>query len=438
MSKPLCLLVDDEPDILDLLVLTIEPMGIECYRANNFTEAKKYLNLHKFNLCLTDMKLPDGNGLYLIDIIVNNYPNTPVAMITAHGSVEIGIKALRAGAFDCISKPLDITNLRNLIISALQLSQDEPVVKIDLIGQSLGIREVRNKIKKLARTQTPIYIKGESGTGKEIVAKMIHIKGPRARQPFIPVNCGAIPQGLMESEFFGHKKGSFTSASEDKKGLFQTANGGTLFLDEVGDLPLSMQVKLLRVIQEKVIRPIGSTEEIPVDVRMLSATNCDLAGLVKIGKFRQDLFYRINVIELYIPPLRERTEDIPNLVKHFLKKFMVDTEVRIVSEAMKALKKHFFAGNVRELENIIERAIALCEDEVIKVTDLQLPKEQSLPQGEHLAPSQDEHLAPILNEIEKETLFNALSQSKNNKTKAAKLLGMTIGAFRYRLNKYKK
>ena len=437
MSKPLCLLIDDEPDILDLLVMTLEPMGIECYRADNFAKAQDFLTSHKFNLCLTDMKLPDGNGLDIIDIIVKNYPDTPVAMLTAHGSMEIAIKALKAGAFDFISKPLDINNLRNLISLALQLSEEKPLyskssqlAKIDLIGRSQCMKDVREKIKKLARTQTPVYIKGESGTGKEIVAKLIHIKGPRAEQTFVPVNCGAIPQELMESEFFGHKKGSFTGANDNKKGLFLTASGGTLFLDEVADLPLSMQVKLLRAIQEKTIRPVGTNREIAVDVRVLSATNYDLAKLVKIGKFRQDLFYRLNVIELYIPPLRKRTEDIPNLVSHFLDKFAVERKIRVTAEVMRTLTSHFFAGNVRELENIIERAITLCENEVITITDLQLPEQQTS--------QQDEFLEPLLNEVEKETLLHALQQSKNNKTKAAKLLGISIGAFRYRFNKYKK
>ncbi|MDM8565201.1 sigma-54 dependent transcriptional regulator [Candidatus Halobeggiatoa sp. HSG11] len=442
MSKPLCLIIDDEPDILNLLAMTLEPMGIECCRANNFVEAQTFLNSHKFNLCLTDMKLPDGNGLDIIDIIVKDYPNTPVAMLTAHGSMEIAIKALKAGAFDFISKPLDIKNLRNIISSALQLSEEEGILsyskplikKIDLIGQSQVMQDVRDKIKKLARTQTPVYIKGESGTGKEIVAKMIHANGPRAKQSFVPVNCGAIPQELMENEFFGHKKGSFTSANLDKKGLFQIATGGTLFLDEVAELPLSMQVKLLRAIQEKTIRPVGSNKEITIDVRVLSATHHDLAELVKTGKFRQDLFYRINVIELYIPPLRERTEDIPCLIEHFLKKFAPDREIDISPSTMKTLKHHFFVGNVRELENILERAITFCENDKITVDDLQLSGRKNAQHNE----TEDELLDPLLNEIEKETLFNALSQSKNNKTKAARLLGISIGAFRYRFDKYKK
>ncbi|MBE9561727.1 MAG: sigma-54-dependent Fis family transcriptional regulator [Proteobacteria bacterium] len=434
MSKPRCILIDDEPDILDLLVMTLEPMGIECYCANNFVEAKKYLHLHRFNLCLTDMQLPDGNGLDIVNIITENYPNTPVAMISAHGSIEIAIKALKAGAFDFISKPINIKNLRNLISSALQLSKEKSQLlakKIDLIGQSQVMQDVRDKIKKLARTQTPVYIKGESGTGKEIVARMIHASGPRSKGSFVPVNCGAIPQELMESEFFGHKKGSFTGANEDKKGLFQIANEGTLFLDEVADLPLPMQVKLLRAIQEKTIRPVGAVTEIPIDVRMLSATNYDLSRLVKIGKFRQDLFYRINVIELFIPPLRERIEDIPHLVEHFLKKFAPEQEFSVLPTTMETLKNHFFSGNVRELENILERAITFCENGKITIGDLQLREKKN-------SQNPDDFLEPLLNEIERDTIFNALSQSKNNKTKAAKLLGINIGAFRYRLDKYKK
>ncbi len=469
MLKPLCLLIDDESDILDLLVMTLEPMGIECYRATNIDEAKKNLRLHKFNLCLTDMKLPDGNGLDIIDIIVKNYTDTPVAMITAHGSMEIAIKALKKGAFDFISKPVIVKELRKLVSSALQLPDelttyseypDCPTkITLDLIGNSQAMQNVRDKIKKLARTQTPVYIKGESGTGKEIVARLLHANGSRAEKPFVAVNCGAIPQELMESEFFGYKRGSFTGANKDKLGLFQFATEGTLFLDEVADLPLSMQVKLLRSIQEKTIRPIGSTKEIAIDVRILSATHNDLAQLVKVGKFRQDLFYRINVIELYIPPLRERTEDIPDLVNYFLKKFAKNKKIKVPPTTMNALINHYFSGNVRELENILERAITLCENKRININNLQLPDEKFLQNNESLPdevflqnneplPDEkvlqnneslpDEFLDPLLDEIEKESIFNALKQSNYNQTKAAQILGMKIGAFRYRLSKYKK
>jgi len=457
MSKPLCLIIDDESDILDLLVMTLEPMGIECHLATNIVEAKRNLHLHKFNLCLTDMKLPDGNGLDIIDIIVKNYTDTPVAMITAHGSMEIAIKALKKGAFDFISKPVIVKELRKLVSSALQLPDelttyseyseypDYPTknkITIDLIGNSRAMKNVRNKIKKLARTQTPVYIKGESGTGKEIVARLLHANGPRAEKPFVAVNCGAIPQELMESEFFGYKKGSFTGADKDKLGLFQIATEGTLFLDEVADLPLSMQVKLLRSIQEKTIRPIGSATEIAIDVRILSATHNDLAQLVKVGKFRQDLFYRINVIELYIPPLRERTEDIPDLVYYFLKKFSKDKKIKVPPITMEKLIEHFFSGNVRELENILERAVTLCENDKITVDNLQLPEDKLIQLSEDKLIQHsdeftaDEFLDPLLNEIEKETILNALKQSNNNQTKAAQILGMKIGAFRYRLKKY--
>ncbi|MFK5970050.1 MAG: sigma-54 dependent transcriptional regulator [Candidatus Marithrix sp.] len=436
MLKPLCLLIDDEPDILDLLVMTLEPMGIACCCAKNFTEAQKYLTLYRFNLCLTDMRLPDGNGLDIIDIIVQKYPFTPIAMITAHGDMETAIKAMKAGAFDFISKPFkDLKELRNLVSSALKLPENSVRYKVDLIGKSTVMQNVRNKIEKLARTQTPVYITGESGTGKEIVARMIHNNGVRTKKPFVAINCGAIPQELMESEFFGHKKGSFTGANIDKLGLFQTASGGTLFLDEVADLPLSMQVKLLRAIQEKTVRPVGATKEIPVNVRILSATNYDLAQLVKLGKFRQDLFYRINVIELYIPPLRKRTEDIPDLVEYFLKKFAANQKIYVLPETMRVLTKYFFSGNVRELENILERAITLCENNEITIDDLQLPKDKII-QSTNL--NEDEFLDPLLNEIERETIFNTLKQANNNKTKAAQILGMKIGAFRYRLGKYKK
>lgn len=459
MSKSLCLIVDDEPDILELLAMTLKRMGIECCTAENLTQAKKHLHINSFDLCLTDMRLPDGNGIELVDYIARNYPDMPVAMITAHGNVKTAIQALKTGAFDFIAKPVNVQQLRNLVNMALQLpKQCEPAssshrvdetllstsqpgkrhdkVFSNLIGQSEAMQTVRAKIKKLARSQAPVYIRGESGTGKEVVARAIHALSACANRPFVPVNCGAIPSELMETEFFGYKKGSFTGAHIDKTGLFQAAQGGTLFLDEVAELPLPMQVKLLRAIQEKQIRPLGVAKEIPVEVRILSATHHDLAKLVKQGRFRQDLFYRINVIELYIPPLRERTEDLRALVKNILDRFITSGEYqspRLSDEAMVALEKYTFPGNVRELENILERAMTLCENNLIKPEDLQLPEYEITPFEEVTTAAQ---LDPLLEDVEKETILNALEQTNGNKTKAAKLLGIGFGALRYRLQKF--
>ncbi len=428
--------------------MTINPMGIACYTANSYAEAQEYLQSNSFDLCLTDLHLPDGDGLSIVDTIGQNYPQTPVAVITAYGNVETAVQALKAGAFDFIAKPLKVTELRKLVKTALQLpklyhisskkngilpaqrvKQRENLLS-KLIGQSDTMQKVRANIEKLARNQAPIYIKGESGTGKEVAARLIHALGARAKKPFIPVNCGAIPKELMESEFFGHKKGSFSGAVFDKQGFFQAAQGGTLFLDEIADLPVHMQVKLLRAIQEKQVRPVGTVKELPTDVRILSATHRDLAKLVKEGEFRKDLFYRINVIELYIPPLRARIEDIPGLVDKILNDLnSSEHKIKISKRAIAALQKYSFPGNVRELENILERAIVFCENNTIEVKNLQLPDEKK--------PTLDKQtkLDPLLNNVEKETILDALKQTRGNKRKAAKLLGIGLGALRYRLQK---
>jgi two-component system, NtrC family, response regulator PilR len=454
IMNPSCLVVDDEPDILDLLVMTLNPMNIDCYTAQNLAQAKTYLHAQEFDLCLTDMRLPDGNGLELVKTISQDYSQIPVAVITAYGNIETAVQALKAGAFDFISKPLKITQLRNLVSNALKLPKAQQTLPkkdtfanqgfladqkltANLIGESQSMQTLRAKIKKLARSEASIYIKGESGSGKEVVARMIHTLGARANQPFVPVNCGAIPTELMESEFFGHKKGSFSGASNDKEGLFQTANQGTLFLDEVADLPLPMQVKLLRAIQSKQIRPIGAQKEIPVDVRILSATHRDLNLLVKKEQFRHDLFYRINVIEVEVPPLRQRTEDIPALTEHILKRFLIkDVEIhkhlaqqtRLSEKAMTTLNDYAYPGNVRELENILERAMTLCENHLITPKDLQLPS--------NVTPSYSGTLEFLLEKVEKETIQNALKQAQGNRKKAAELLGIGIGALRHRLQKF--
>ncbi len=440
------LIVDDEPDIRELLEITLTRMGNVTLTAANLEQAYELLKQHTFELCLTDMRLPDGNGIELVRYINQNYPETPVAMITAHGNMESAIEALKAGAFDFVSKPVDLQILRNLINSALKLnaqSGPQPDEELLLLGNSDAMQRTRNTINKLARSQAPVYISGESGVGKELVARLIHDKGPRRDHPFVPVNCGAIPGELMESEFFGHKKGSFTGAVADKEGLFQSADGGTLFLDEVADLPLQMQVKLLRAIQEKAIRPVGANNEIPINVRILSATHKNLGKMVKENQFRQDLFYRINVIELHVPSLRERPEDIPVLVEHFLHQISLRWQIAIptvTNDAMQALEAYAFPGNVRELENILERAITLCEDDAIKVEDLHLPTasyevEHSLLENNTANDDNGLSLDPVLVEKEKEVIIQALEKSRYNKTAAAKLLGITFRQLRYRIKK---
>lgn len=445
-KKHIALIVDDEPDIRELLDITLSRMNIKTYSAENITQAKDLLNQHHFDLCLTDMRLPDGNGIELIKYIQENISSLPVAMITAHGNMEYAIEALKSGAFDFISKPVDLNVLRNLVKTALKLSDTKTEETIEdqdqqygLLGKSAAIKETRKKIQKLARSQAPVYIHGESGVGKELVAKLIHEQGPRADKNFVPVNCGAIPSELMESEFFGHKKGSFTGATTDKQGLFQAADGGTLFLDEIADLPLTMQVKLLRAIQEKAIRPVGSQQEISVNVRILSATHKNLAELTGKAEFRQDLYYRINVIELEVPSLREHAEDIPILAKHLLQKIADEWQTetpKLDKDSLKALNEYSFPGNVRELENILERAMTLHEDKIITLSDLQLPnansKENSIDDGLSLNATL---LDPTLIQKEKEVIQHALEKTKYNKTAAAKLLGISFRTLRYRIKK---
>jgi two-component system response regulator PilR (NtrC family) len=441
------LIVDDEPDIRELLELTLGRMNIDTRAAADLAEARELLAQYSFDLCLTDMKLPDGNGVELVEYIQVHFPKTPVAVITAHGNMEWAIKALKAGAFDFVSKPVDLQILRNLVNTALKVSDSAARLdrrsRDELLGDSPLMQKTRSTIAKVARSQAPVYISGESGTGKELVARLIHSKGPRASHPFIPVNCGAIPDELMESEFFGHKKGSFTGAVTDKEGLFQAADGGTLFLDEVADLPLHMQVKLLRAIQEKAVRPVGEASETSIDVRILSATHKNLSRLVEEGKFRQDLFYRINVIQLPVPALRERTQDIPILTDHILEKLSQQMDLdkpALTPDALETLTQYSFPGNVRELENILERAMTLCEEDQIRTRDLHLPDhgpETFTPSPGIPSPldSGQIQLEEHLGEIEKQAILQALEQTRYNKTAAAKLLGLTFRALRYRLKK---
>jgi two-component system response regulator PilR (NtrC family) len=471
MSAQTVLVIDDERDIRELLTITLGRMDLQVEAVGTVAEARRALAERSYDLCFTDMRLPDGTGHEVIELIAASHPDMPVAMITAYGNVDAAVNALKAGAFDFVSKPVDIQMLRRLVRTALQLAEERKSgggasaatgAAGRLVGDSPAMQQVRATIAKLARNQAPVYIAGESGVGKELVARLIHEQGPRASGPFVPVNCGAIPSELMESEFFGHKKGSFTGASADKEGLFQAAHGGTLFLDEVAELPLHMQVKLLRAIQEKAVRPIGAREEVPVDVRILSATHKDLGRLVEQGQFRQDLFYRINVIELRVPPLRERRGDVPQLAAFILRSLAAKsggTPGRLKPDAQQALEEYDFPGNVRELENILERAMAMCEGDSIGASDLMLPQRplrQAEPGGAahaamqapqpgapvaaqppvpHAGPGSGVPLDDYISNLERTAIIKALEESRYNKTAAAKKLGITFRALRYKLKK---
>ena len=437
------LIIDDEPDLCELAEITLSRMGLAVHSAYTVQQAKELLKSESFNLCITDMNLPDGDGIEIINFIQKHHPEIPVAVITAYGNMELAIKALKLGAFDFVSKPVDLHVLRNLVNSAIKLpvSNNSTVRnsgKYTLLGESEAIKNLNNKIQKLARSQAPVYIYGESGCGKELTAHLLHQYGARADSPFIAVNCGAIPTELMESEFFGHTKGSFTGANTDKDGLFKSADGGTLFLDEVADLPLQMQVKLLRAIQEKAIRPIGGTTEQSIDVRILSASHKDLTQLVSQGKFREDLFYRINVIELAVPSLREHSEDIQPLSEFLMQRLCnksnLDSVPTLNENALKKLCEYSFPGNVRELENILERALAMSEDNIITVQDLQLPETRSYKQPPETTEYKNTNTVKLAIQ-EKDSILKALEQTRWNKTAAAKLLGITLRQLRYRLEK---
>ena len=434
------LVVDDEADIRELLELTLSRMGVATRAVENLADAKAALRQGRFDLCLTDMRLPDGSGIDLIGHLQEHAPDTPAAVITAYGSMDAAVEALKAGAFDFVSKPVELQVLRNLVNTALRLAPDQATperrTRNVLIGESPEMEAIRGKVAKLARSQAPVYISGESGTGKELVARLIHERGPRAEGPFVPVNCGAIPADLVESELFGHRKGAFTGASADKEGLFQAAHGGTLFLDEVADLPLHIQVKLLRAIQEKAVRPVGAQREVQMDVRILSATHSDLTNLVREGRFREDLYYRLHVIELHVPALRERQGDLAILANHFLTRLSDEMGLPVPGlddSARQALEAYAFPGNVRELENILERAMTLCEGDTIRADDLGLPA----PQPGDPAPSRrlEEPLDEYLVNVEKEAILTALEATGQNKTAAARRLGISFRALRYRLKK---
>ena len=465
MNQQLVLIIDDEPDICELLEITLLRMGLDTITAGNVKDAIVSIKQYQPDLCLTDMRLPDGSGIDIVYYIQREYPQIPVAVITAYGNMETAVEALKAGAYDFVSKPVDLQKLRDLIENSLKLSKAPATAKhppknsgqtYNIIGESPAMQKLKNTIAKLARSQAPVYIHGESGSGKELVAKQIHLLGSRYDAKFVPVNCGAIPENLMESEFFGHKKGSFTGASADKIGLFQAAHQGTLFLDEVADLPLDMQVKLLRAIQEKAIKPVGGLEETAVDIRILCATHKNLEHEVASGRFRQDLYYRLNVIKLEVPPLRVRQDDLVLLVDFFLTKITQrwDVPVMELSSVAKSSLQHYpFPGNVRELENILERAVTLCDSTVIQPDDLQLPKvppalihnyldtQNTFESPVHNTQTHTQtstHLLPtgLEGETEQERILRALEQTRWNRTKAATLLHMTFRQLRYRIQKY--
>jgi len=435
------LVVDDEPDIRELLELTLTKMGLGVVAVGTIAEAREQLRSGRFDLCLTDMRLPDGEGLDLVRDIGGREIDLPVAVITAYGSAENAVAALKAGAFDYVSKPVGLEQLRALVKSALSLPDQEDEARPDtpLLGESAPLEQARTLIAKLARTQAPVHVSGESGSGKELAARLIHGQGARRDRPFVPVNCGAIPETLMESEFFGYKKGAFTGADQDRDGFFQAANGGTLFLDEVADLPVAMQVKLLRAIQEKRVRKVGSTQEEPVDVRIISATHQNLAQLVETGKFRQDLFYRLNVIELKMPPLRDCREDVPRIAASILARIAQASggkPARLSEAAQAELQNYDFPGNIRELENVLERATALSGEAEIGPEDLMLRPaavEASEVRGGEGGLSVP--LPEYLDRVEREAILEALARTRFNRTAAAKLLGITFRTLRYRMQR---
>ena len=430
------LVVDDEADIRELLDLTLARMGLLADCVGTLAEARHMLASQRYQLCLTDMRLPDGEGLELVRHIADTVADLPVAVITAHGSAENAVSALKAGAFDYISKPVSLEQLRGMVKSALELPNADPAGDgsdgSGLLGKSPAIEQVRKLIDRVARSQAPVHITGESGSGKELAARLIHVLGARRDRAFVPVNCGAIPENLMESEFFGYRKGAFTGANDDREGFFHVADGGTLFLDEVAELPLTMQVKLLRAIQEKRVRKVGATSEESVDVRVICATHQDLKALVEQGRFRQDLFYRLNVIELRMPALRECREDIPMLAQHILTRLARAAALAaplLSASALEALQSYPFPGNVRELENVLERALALMTGDRIDGKDLNLAPSQLPGIGPNAGGSLQDHL----DRVECQAILDALKQSNNNRTAAARLLGVTFRSLRYRM-----
>jgi two-component system response regulator PilR (NtrC family) len=434
-AAPRVLVVDDEPDILELLELALLRMGLEVDRAAGVRAALDALGSRRYDLCLTDMRMPDGDGMEVVRHIAGQNLDVPVAVITAHGNMESAVAALKAGAFDYLSKPVSLDQLRALVKAALRVPVEKKSPSGEphhLLGASPAIEKIRGMIGRVARSQAPVHISGESGSGKELAARMIVEQSARSGQPFVAVNCGAIPENLMESEFFGYRKGAFTGAEQDRDGFFQAASGGTLFLDEVADLPLAMQVKLLRAIQEKKVRKVGATQEEPVDVRIISATHRDLAAAVQAGKFRQDLYYRLCVINLHMPALREMREDIPELAQQILARLRGSSSVTFDADALAALRRYDYPGNVRELENIIERALALCAGDRIGEADLHL---SGACPDDGATPCEQGDLIGRLDQVERAAILEALQQTRNNRTAAARLLGVTFRSLRYRMER---
>ncbi|MAS24600.1 MAG: sigma-54-dependent Fis family transcriptional regulator [Oceanospirillaceae bacterium] len=450
MSKYAALIIDDEPDIRTLIAITLQRMDLDCYQAANVSEAKALLNERPYHFCITDMKLPDGNGLELIEQCNAQHPDMPVAMITAYGNMELAVNALKAGAFDVVAKPLDTERLRELVKAALQLTRVpaniENIPSADgLLGDSVGMHDLKQRIYKVARTQAPVFIQGEPGTGKELIARLIHHQSARMELPFIAVNCGAIERDQMESEFFGQVKGGMIPDRSDKPGFFRAAHGGTLFLDEVAELPLDMQAKLLRAIQEQSVRAIGSDQETPVNVRILCASHKDLAAMVSQGSFRQDLYFRLNVIQIDVPRLADRREDIPMLVRHFIIKYSKEwdmPEITLDADAYQAMLDYDFPGNVRELENILQRAVTLAEGDSITLADIRLQPSSGEPSAESRPQSsaseqriETNNLEAYLENIERSAITQALEATRWNKTAAAEKLGISFRALRYRCKK---
>lgn len=436
---PKVLVVDDEADIRELLDMTLARMGLTCDCAASVAEAKRLLQENSYQLCLTDMRMPDGDGLELVREIEANHPTLPVAVITAHGSMENAVAALKAGAFDYLAKPVSLAQLRTLVKSALAVPESKTsgaARSQELLGRSPAIAQVRELIAKVAKSDAPVYVSGESGSGKELAARLIHQGSRRRDKPFIAVNCGAIPENLMESEFFGYRKGAFTGADSEREGFFQAADGGTLFLDEVADLPLPMQVKLLRAIQEKRVRRVGATTEELVNVRIICATHQNLRQLMEEGRFRQDLFFRLNVIEIHMPALRECRQDVPEFALRILERLATANGMPVPAltpRAIEALQAYDFPGNVRELENILERALALHGGNDIDSDDLQLQPPQI--GGFETAGIGGKPLQEFLDEQERQAILEALQKTRYNRTAAARLLGVTFRSLRYRMER---
>lgn len=462
--QPLVLLVDDEQDLCMLMQMSLSRMGIKTHMAHHLQQAKYFFSEYKYDACITDLNLPDGSGLELVRHVAQHYPKTPIAVLTAYGNMEIAIAALKAGAFDFVSKPINQLHLQQLLQKALHVpnlavnATEIPIEQSMLIGESAVICKLRETIKKIARSQAPVFITGESGTGKEVVANLIHQLSNRSDSPFIAINCGAISEELMESELFGHKKGCFSGATQDKQGLILAADGGTLFLDEIAELSLAMQAKLLRAVQEKKVRPLGSETEVEVDFRIISASHQNIEALVEQGRFRHDLFFRIHVMDILLPPLRERGHDILILASYFIQNICAEWQIspKQLSESAKTfLLEQYYSGNVRELRNIIEKAITMCDEDRLEIQHLQPAPLRGTKRVENIdteeklsttpmavetsAQSQnipEEGLEEYLEKVEKEVLLSALHQTHWNRTLAAKKLGMTFRSLRYRLKKF--